>query len=213
MKYNWRLYGKWLLFGSCICMFLLFAHQIGSKDPLWFDEYIYQALTTIMNERVTNVFKLLTRFGNLEAFVIIGLITFYLVHSRRNRLLIVANLGIVFGCNVLLKMAFSRPRPLDIALIKESGFSFPSGHAMVSVAFYGFLIYLIFQSQQPKWRKIGASIVLGCIIIGVGISRIYLGVHYASDVIAGASLSLAYVILLTTFARKYDNKKGKQDVR
>lgn len=213
MKYNWRLYGKWLLFGSCICMFLLFAHQIGSKDPLWFDEYIYQALTTIMNERVTNVFKLLTRFGNLEAFVIIGLITFYLVHSRRNRLLIVANLGIVFGCNVLLKMAFSRPRPLDIALIKESGFSFPSGHAMVSVAFYGFLIYLIFQSRQPKWRKIGASIVLGCIIIGVGISRIYLGVHYASDVIAGASLSLAYVILLTTFARKYDNKKGKQDVR
>ncbi|MCI8445550.1 MAG: phosphatase PAP2 family protein [Bacilli bacterium] len=213
MKYNWRLYGKWLLFGSCICMFLLFAHQIGSKDPLWFDEYIYQALTTIMNERVTNVFKLLTRFGNLEAFVIIGLITFYLVHSRRNRLLIVANLGIVFGCNVLLKMAFSRPRPLDIALIKESGFSFPSGHAMVSVAFYGFLIYLIFQSQQSKWRKIGVSIVLGCIIIGVGISRIYLGVHYASDVIAGASLSLAYVILLTTFARKYDNKKGKQDVR
>lgn len=213
MKYNWRLYGKWLLFGSCICMFLLFAHQIGSKDPLWFDEYIYQALTTIMNERVTNVFKLLTRFGNLEAFVIIGLITFYLVHSRRNRLLIVANLGIVFGCNVLLKMVFSRPRPLDIALIKESGFSFPSGHAMVSVTFYGFLIYLIFQSQQPKWRKIGASIVLGCIIIGVGISRIYLGVHYASDVIAGASLSLAYVILLTTFARKYDNKKGKQDVR
>lgn len=213
MKYNWRLYGKWLLFGSCIGMFLLFAHQIGSKDPLWFDEYIYQALKSIMNERVTSVFKLLTRFGNLEAFVIIGLITLYLVHSRRNRLLIVANLGIVFGCNVLLKMAFSRPRPPDIALIKESGFSFPSGHAMVSVAFYGFLIYLIFQSRQPKWRKIGASIVLGCIIIGVGISRIYLGVHYASDVIAGASLSLAYVILLTTFARKYDNKKGKQDVR
>lgn len=209
MKHCWQKYGKWIILGICIAIFLLFVHQIGHDDPLWVDKYIYQALQSIMNEQTTRVFKLLTRFGNLEAFVIIGLITCYVVRNNHNRLLIVANLGIIFVFNFLLKIIFSRPRPLDIALIKESGFSFPSGHAMVSVAFYGFLIYLINQSHQKNWIKIGLTIVLSCIIICVGISRIYLGVHYASDVIAGATLSLAYVIVLTTLASKYGKRKEK----
>ena len=94
------------------------------------------------------------------------------------------------------------PRPDTITLIEEYGFSYPSGHAMVSLAVYGFAIYLISRKMKASMMK---KIVIGLLvlfIILVGFSRIYLGVHHFSDIIGGYIISLAYLILYIKLDRK-----------
>ena len=100
--------------------------------------------------------------------------------------------------NQILKYIVQRNRPEGYRLIDESGYSFPSGHSMVSTAFYGFLIYLVIKKVKNKYLKNFLVILLSILIILIGFSRVYLGVHYASDVIAGFFISIAYLILFIT---------------
>mgnify|MGYP003299002075 CR=1 FL=1 len=97
--------------------------------------------------------------------------------------------------NQTAKIAFGRARPEDINLIIESGFSFPSGHSMVSLAFYGFFIYLLYHQKWSKIKRLLTCIPLVILVFMIGLSRIYLGVHYASDVLAGFALAMAYLII------------------
>ena len=97
--------------------------------------------------------------------------------------------------NFSIKQIFQRPRPINTRIIDESGYSFPSGHSMVSMAFYGYLIYLIHKNIKNKYVKVALTLLLSILIISIGISRIYLGVHYTSDVIAGFLVAIAYLII------------------
>ena len=91
-------------------------------------------------------------------------------------------------------------------MVEESSFSFPSGHAMASMAFYGLIIYFIDKNMKNEKLKKIISISLSILIFLIGISRIYLGVHYASDVIAGFAISIVYLILYITYILKLFNK-------
>ena len=115
------------------------------------------------------------------------------------------NLTINFIFNQYMKIFFQRPRPMDLMIVEENGYSFPSGHSMVSMAFYGFIIFLIWKylkSNKLKWLY---TILLGILIVTIGTSRIYLGVHYASDVLAGFYFSIAYLIIYTTIITNKSN--------
>jgi undecaprenyl-diphosphatase len=105
----------------------------------------------------------------------------------------------VFGGNILnftAKFLFERARPLVKSPVDhEIGYSFPSNHSMLSVLFYGILIYLIFRYFKNKWVKTALIILLVLIILAVGTSRIYLGVHYPSDVMGGYSLGIARICI------------------
>ena len=104
--------------------------------------------------------------------------------------------------NQVLKVLFSRVRPSDFMIIEESGYSFPSGHAQASMAFYGLIIYFLYHSNLPKkWRKLLIGLFVFLIIL-VGITRVYLGVHYVSDVLAGYLVSY---ILLTIYINIFEN--------
>lgn len=79
----------------------------------------------------------------------------------------------------------------------RNGFSFPSGHAMVTMAFYGYLLYVVVKLVKRKWVRNSLIVLFVSIIFLVGLSRIYLGVHYVTDVLAGYSISLVYLFLVT----------------
>lgn len=114
----------------------------------------------------------------------------------------VINLISITILNQILKYVVQRPRPTEFRIIDESGYSFPSGHSMVGMAFYGFIIYLIYHYVKNKYVKWTLCTILTVLIPLIGISRIYLGVHYTSDVIGGFCVSISYLILYTKIVSK-----------
>lgn len=108
------------------------------------------------------------------------------------------NLVSIVVINQLLKNIVQRPRPEGYRLVSEIGYSFPSGHSMVAAAFYGFLAWLAWHYEKEKASQIIYFVVFGLLAIMVGFSRIYLGVHYASDVLGGFCISVAWLAFFTS---------------
>jgi undecaprenyl-diphosphatase len=95
----------------------------------------------------------------------------------------------------ILKLSFQRDRP-DIPVIKKvAGYSFPSGHALIGVVFYGLVIFVIWHEVKQKWLKILLTVFFVVLILLIGFSRVYLRVHYASDVIAGFAVGFIWLVL------------------
>jgi membrane-associated phospholipid phosphatase len=107
------------------------------------------------------------------------------------------NLALTLVLNVLLKNLIQRPRPEGFRLIAETGYSFPSGHSMVSMAFYGLVLWMVWHYERDKVLRSVLCALFALTILMVGVSRIYLGVHYASDVVAGFAVSLLWLAFYT----------------
>lgn len=169
-------------------------------------KYIYEGLK---NEILINIFIVITTF--VSPITIIGfiIVSFIIFKNKKIPKLILLNAVLITTINQLLKQIISRPRP-EYGLIEEGGFSFPSGHSMVSFAFYGFLIYLLFIKMRNKRKKTILISLLCILIVLIGVSRIYLGVHYISDVLGGFSISLVYLLIYTSFTNKILLKEKKK---
>ena len=102
--------------------------------------------------------------------------------------------------NKIVKHIIRRSRPDVLKLIKQGGFSFPSGHSMIAVCMYGYLIYMVNKKFTNKYLKFISIFMLVVLIISIGLSRVYVGVHYISDVIAGYILALILLIILSIFS-------------
>ncbi len=138
------------------------------------------------------------------ALLIISGLAVLITPQKEYRIPLLANLIVAVLLNLGLKSVFMRPRP-DVALaaITEVGSSFPSGHSMASAAFYGFFIFLARRGMQQQKAKTAWTLALGGVILLIGFSRIYLGVHYPSDVLAGFCISGAYLSLFTAVVNRY----------
>ena len=151
--------------------------------------------------------KLATKLSNPEVMIVIAIISilFYikLIKNKKLSLGIILNLAGITIINQILKFIFRRERPTGYRLIEMSGYSFPSGHAMASLAFYGLLIYITKRLVKNKHLKILLITLNIAIIILIGVSRIYLGVHYLSDVLTGYSISIIYLLITTKLLNKY----------
>lgn len=139
--------------------------------------------------------------------ILVSLIFF--LKDRRYGIFVGLNAIIIFILNICLKLIFARERPAELMIITETGYSFPSGHAMAALGFYGFIIYLIWNMNLEKRAKVVFSTLICILIVLIGISRIYLGVHYASDVLAGFLISTVYLILYIQFTKKVLRKEVK----
>ena len=104
--------------------------------------------------------------------------------------------------NTMIKYLIRRPRPSHLRLISQGGYSFPSGHSMISICVYGMLIYLILKNVENKKVKVLATITLILLITSIGLSRIYVGVHYPSDVLAGYLLASSLLIIIISVYNK-----------
>ncbi len=155
----------------------------------------------LRSEAGISIFKFLTLFGSTTFIILFAiLLALYLMWQKRYGLLayfvggLVVNEALVF----LLKILVQRPRPL-LAVIPEADFSFPSGHAAAALFFFGFLIWYATKNiYSPLWRSTTRIISLALIIL-IPISRLYLGEHYLTDVLA--SVCLAGAILLMVIKR------------
>jgi len=177
-----------------ILLFCILAIVVKTKNNLVIDEKIYSVISMLHSDVATVFFKSVTILGNAK---IIGLICIILLLPKKTRYIVGMPITIVTFVsgivNILLKNVFERQRPILEQLVNEDSFSFPSGHSMVTAAIYSMIIYL--SSKYIKNNKIKNIVnIVSCVIIFlVGISRIYLRVHYFSDVIAGWLLGIVIV--------------------
>ena len=160
----------------------------------FFDTFVYEKIFSLRSDFFDSFFKILTFFGNTFTVIILLLLFLFLL-SKKDKILLGSTVVLTVGINQLLKHLIERPRPDHLRLIEEKGYSFPSGHAMIAIALYGTLFYLVYQKVSNKYLKIGLMIFLIFLMIGIGCSRIYLGVHYPSDILGGYLLALVILIL------------------
>lgn len=166
------------------------------------DNLIYEAIIKTMNFNITAIMIFISFLGSAITLITLALASIFLVKDKKYSKLIILNLALSFILNRILKLIIARPRPPRLRLVIENGYSFPSGHSMVSFAFYGFLIYLINKNLKNKKIKYSLIVLLSLLILLIGISRIYLGVHYVTDVLGGYIIGLIYLIVFIKILKK-----------
>lgn len=192
-----------IILSILIISFIILLILVKLEKTMNIDTKVYNFIIKIKSNELTNIVKAITNLG--DTFIIISsiIMCFLLFRKRIYPILITSNiLGIVL-LNQTLKHIVMRPRPEFLHLVEESGFSFPSGHSMAAFGFYGYFIYLISISKLNKKIKIILNIILSILILLIGLSRVYLGVHYISDIVAGFIMSFIYLIFFTTITKKY----------
>lgn len=187
------------------CIFIIWTILVITNNLTLFDDKIYQFIISFQNDTLTNIMKVITSLANpltIVSLCLISLLSLIWKYKASIYLIIVTIITTLF--NFLTKNIVLRTRPDHLRLIEETGYSFPSGHAMGSIAFYGFIIFLLSKSKINKNLKIFLSVIIGLTIFLIGISRIYVGVHYPSDIIGG--FLLGYIILISSI--EFLTKKG-----
>ena len=195
---------KWIILFICLIGFLALAEDVFNKEIMNGDIIGYKVVSTfLISDFATPIAKFVTNFGGAIFLIILTIVLFILIKNKKIGVSIFLNLALITILNQLLKRILQRPRPTEYRIIEETGYSFPSGHSMVSMAFYGYLIYLIYKYVKNKYVKWISIILLSLLICLIGISRIYLGVHYTSDVLGGFLISISYLIIYISAANKF----------
>ncbi len=199
---------NYLLFIIIICLLItgLILEDVYKNEILEFDKLAYN-LFKIRTPLLTKIFLIITNLGSPYILIFLTILS-YFIKNKKISLSITSNLILITIINQLLKIIIKRPRPSELFLITETGYSFPSGHSMVSLSFYGLLIYFIYKYLKNKKLKIFLITILSLIIFLIGISRIYLGVHFVSDVLAGFLLSVSYLIIYIKIINKFIFKEN-----
>ena len=190
--------------------FILNTVLVITNNISIFDKTIYKFIIGFRNDFTDAIFITLTQFGNtyIIIMVIIGLLILF---DKKNQIYLAIETISIMGINQLLKRIIRRIRPNHLRLITQGGYSYPSGHAMISVAIYGYFLYYIKKNIKNKKLKNILIILLYALIIGIGLSRIYVGVHYPSDILGGYLIGLCIQSLVIKLADKYfrGNKNDK----
>ena len=186
IKNNWR----WMLLFICLIGFLALAEDVFHKEIMKGDIIGYKIISTfLISDFTTPIAKFITNFGGAIFLIILTITLFILIKNKKIGLSIILNLIVITGLNQILKYILQRPRPTEFRIIEETG--------------YSFLIYLIYKYVKNKDLKWISIVLLSILICSIGISRIYLGVHYTSDVLGGFLISLSYLIVYTLIVNRY----------
>ena len=200
---------RWIILFICLILFLDIAEDVLEKEIMQKDIIGYNLISKyLISDFATPIAKIITQLGSSLFLIFLAIILFIAIKDRKIGICIWINLGVSALLNQILKHIVQRPRPTEFRIINETGYSFPSGHSMVSAAFYGFLIYLIYKKVKNKYLKWTLISTLSIIVFLIGISRIYLGAHYFTDVIGGFSITAVYLVLYIKFV--YQNQLAKE---
>jgi undecaprenyl-diphosphatase len=179
---------KWIWPILLAVLFAVLGGLIHTEGLRSIDRAIGDFFFGLRNDSLTPVVKGISELGTTTGFVVVLLITLIwtLVFLRNGRYAVWLTISLIGGwlLNKLLKALYTRERPdLWESLVVPDGYSFPSGNAMISAALFGLIALLLFRSGKAG-NRVWAAIVL-LILLLIGVSRLYLGVHYASDIVGG----------------------------
>lgn len=195
---------KWIILFICLVGFLALAEDVFTKEIMQGDIVGRKIVSTfLVSDFATPIAKFITNLGGAIFLIAVSIILLITIKNKRIGISICTNLAVITLLNQILKRILQRPRPEEFGIIEETGFSFPSGHSMVSMAFYGYLVYLIYKYVKNKYIKWGAIVLLSTLICSIGLSRIYLGVHYTSDVLGGFLISISYLVIYVSATKRY----------
>lgn len=178
-----------VLFVIGLNAFVELTDELVENELEPFDRSVTAWVVSFRSDSLTPFFRFMTEMGDLIGYSIISVaIAAYFFFRHRSWRFIVQTLFVLSLstlCNVVLKRVINRARPAAEHLVSVNTLSYPSGHSMSAMAFYGFLIYLCFQMNMHRVARVLLVILLIFTILSIGLSRIYLGVHFPSDVAAG----------------------------
>ena len=186
---------KWIFFAIALVMFVVLCILVEFRNDIFIDSAVYKILSKGISDNMTSVIKIFTFFGSAVAVISITVLALIFIKNKKYPLFMALDLVIITLLQLILKNCFARNRPVDINLIEETGYSFPSGHSLTAFTFYGLIIYFIYTSNMSLKAKKIMITVLALLILLVGISRIYLGVHFFTDVLGAFSFSAMYLII------------------
>lgn len=180
--------------GVLFLLFIILTVLVCTNTIEPLDNATSSFIISIRSPELTNTMNIITNISGSYALIVFTTLFIILIKKKKYPLAITINLIAVFITSQLAKAIVERDRPLDM-LVSAPGYSYPSGHSMVGLAYFSFLSYLVIKYIPNKIVKIILPIVFTITILLVGFSRIYLGVHYLSDVLAGFLLGAIYLII------------------
>jgi len=198
------------LAGLGAALFLGLAAAVHLGGLVGIDTAIREAVHRLSSPRMTVAASGVTRLGSLGpilVFAAIAVAVLIRAHRRGEAVLLVATLVAALAFENGLKYLFHRPRPAPFFGTDPSSYSFPSGHALFALGFYGMLAILVGRAVQSDAAKAGLWAATSLLVLAIGASRIYLGVHYPSDVLAGYLVAAALVAILLGAERRLQFEK------
>lgn len=201
-----------VIFAAGLVLFVLLTTLMVTGNLQWFDDPIREWVYSIRNPALTEVLKVITYMGNWQTITLLCIVLL-LFRKTRLRYGVPVSAGAIFVTifNRIIKLIFKRPRPEEsLHLIEEGGYSFTSGHSITSMVVFGLLIYLV--RKYVKNRK-AANILTAALAVPwifIGLSRIYMGVHFPSDVLAGWALGAAVLVGIIVIVEKCDARRKQK---
>lgn len=191
------IFAAFLVFVIGTNLFVELTEEVQGENIDAFDNMVTDYVTSFRNPALNQFFQFITDLGDVYAYIIATTIAaIFFFFKLRNKKFILQLLGVLILsalANMALKEAFDRARPTIEHMVVVKTLSYPSGHAMSAMAFYGFLIYLVFRIKMEKWLRIFLVLLFSFLILSIGLSRVYLGVHFPSDVVGGFAAGLIWV--------------------
>lgn len=212
---GWRLILYWGLLLGGLWLFIQLAEELYKKGGFFFDVPALTWFYGLLNPTLTRVAFTLSVIGAVNAMVVLSLLVMGLLWwlARTEVVFFLFSMGGASLVMLLTKLLFARERPAlfpGVDLWQEGSPSFPSGHATGSFAFF-LTLYLVMQRRATRWRWLAA--VVGIVmVLGISASRLYLQVHYPSDILAGWALAAAWVLGVNYFYTHHRRDQSTQTV-
>ena len=182
-------------------VFVWLLEEVSGGEIMTLDALAYRFfVVTLRSDVMTPIMEGFTSLSSVAVILVMALVVAAFAPGKAPGRCVCANVVGALVLNQVLKFIIQRPRPDGFRLATVSGFSFPSGHSMAAMAFFGLLAWLVWRYEKDRRQRALLVAAFALVIVMIGVSRIYLGVHYASDVIGGFCLSVIWLALYTHIA-------------
>ncbi len=205
-----RLILVWIVCILFTGFFAFIARAIRIETISSFDEPIIDFIQGAEAPWLTTIMRMFTDIGSTTAVIILGVITLGILLLKKyhtQAILFVVALAGTGILNQTLKFIFKRDRPDLNRLIDIGGYSFPSGHTMIAFSLYTIIAYIIWRNLKNTWSRVGIMLLAVFMIVMIAVSRIYLGVHFPSDIVGGFLASSVFLFVIITMYQRFQRQK------